>query len=121
MSTLGNIPDDYSWDWNPLFELSTEEQANIDRTRAEIDQMRIDQGVPVSVILKQLQADNKYSIDDKHIEAIEKHEKDQHGDTDLAIQNALQQYQGEQSQDVEKDKTEQSIPKDWKLVYKSIG
>lgn len=98
MSAFGKQPKDFSWEWNPLFELTTEEQSNRDMNQAQIDQMRIEQGVPVSSVLKNIQKENRYQIDDELIEAVEKEEKKKNGDTELALSNAIEQYKSEQEE-----------------------
>ena len=110
-STLGEIPEDFVWDWNPLFELTTEEQSNRDMNQAQIDQIRIEQGVPVSSVMRNIQSENKYSIDDDYIQQIEKEEKQSHGDTDLALSNALGQYTGKQEES-ERYEARQGITED---------
>ncbi len=110
-TALGEVPEDFEWDWNPLFELTTEEQSNRDMNQAQIDQIRIDQGVPVSSVLRNIQSENKYSIDDDYIEQIEKEEQQSHGDTDLALSNALGQYT-QQQKTSEISQTRQGVSED---------
>ena len=108
MSAFGKQPEDFSWEWNPLFELTTEEQSNRDMNQAQIDQMRIEQGVPVSSVLKNIQKENRYQIDDELIEAVEKEEKKKNGDTELALSNAIEQYKSEQEES-ERSQTRRSV------------
>ncbi len=93
MSTLGFIPDDISWEWNPLYQASGQEQAQEDLYNAQADAARIEQGVPPSTVLKKLQVQNKYAITDEQITAMEKMEKEQMSyDVDNEIQLAVREY-----------------------------
>lgn len=93
MSTLGFIPDDLSWEWNPLYQASGQEQAQEDLYNAQADAARIEQGVPPSAVLKKLQVQNKYAITDEHIAAMEKMEKEQlNHDFDKEMDIALREY-----------------------------
>lgn len=44
-SELGNMPDDFRFDFNPLWQISATEQATIDKTNAERDQIYLQAGV----------------------------------------------------------------------------
>ena len=93
MSTLGFIPDDMMWDWDPLFQATGQEQAQEDLYNAQADAARIEQGVPPSAILKKLQVENKYALTDEHIAAMEKMEQEQmNNDIDEQIQFAVREY-----------------------------
>lgn len=44
-SELGHMPDDFRFDFNPLWQLSETEQATVEKTRAERDQVYLNAGV----------------------------------------------------------------------------
>lgn len=76
-STLGSIPEDYSWEYGPLWQMSDTEIATIQAQRATRDATYLDQGIVTpSVVAKELQADKTYgAIDDKYIAELEVLEK----------------------------------------------
>ena len=74
-SALGHMPDDYSWRWRPLEQLDPNELADRQKTQAEKDDIRIEQGLPRSVVFRRLQAEGEYDIDDEVIEQVERDEK----------------------------------------------
>ncbi len=115
MSTLGFIPEDLEWEWNPLFQPTGQEQAQEDLYNAQADALRIEQGVPPSSILRKLQVDNKYAISEKQIESMQKLEEEQTSyDVDEQVQFAVRQY-AEQEKTQEDTGDESGVERD-KLV-----
>ncbi len=50
-SELGHMPDDFRFDFNPLWQLSETEQATVEKTRAERDKTYLDAGVVAEALV----------------------------------------------------------------------
>lgn len=72
-SELGVMPDDYRFDFNSLWQISDTEQANIEKTRAERDQIYLQSGViSEGVVARELKEDGTYvNLTDEDIELAE--------------------------------------------------
>lgn len=72
-SELGAMPDDYRFDFNSLWQISDTEQANIEKTRAERDQIYLQTGVvSEGVVARELKEDGTYvNLTDEDIELAE--------------------------------------------------
>lgn len=72
-STLGYYPDDWSFEFNSLWQLSDKTKSEIQKSNADRDKVYIETGVIVpSIAAKQLKEDKVYtSIDDEYVEALE--------------------------------------------------
>lgn len=61
-SATGAFPDDYAFTFNPLWQMSEAEEANVEKTRSERDKAYLDMGIiSPYVIAQQLKADGTYS------------------------------------------------------------
>ena len=93
-SALGSMPDDYEYEFNPLWQMSAKEEAEIGKLRAETAQIYKDMGaIDEMIVAKQLNENNTYiGVDDDYIDdleaAMELNEK-------LAEEMALQEGAGE--------------------------
>lgn len=69
-SELGAMPDDYRFDFNSLWQISDTEQAAIEKTRAERDQIYLQAGVITEgVVARELKEDGTYvNLTDEDIE-----------------------------------------------------
>lgn len=71
-STFGMVPQDYSWRFEPLWQISDSEQADIQLKNAQRDSVYDQIGaVTPAMISKNLQTDEVYPIDDEFISAQE--------------------------------------------------
>lgn len=72
-SALGTYPDDTDFSFNPLSQLSSEEQANKEYTDSQTDRTYYDMGVVTKAhIARKLQANDTYQITDDEIDELEK-------------------------------------------------
>ncbi|BBG29977.1 DUF1073 domain-containing protein [Zymobacter palmae] len=74
-SALGHMPDDYAWHWLPLEQMNPNDVAQRQKTQAEKDEIRLNQGVPLSAVLRRLQSEGEYDISDEQIEQEERNEE----------------------------------------------
>lgn len=71
-SALGEMPDDYTYIWNPLEQLNDLEAAQSEQLRSQKDKTYSDMGViTTSQIQRRLQSNNEYQFNDDDIEALE--------------------------------------------------
>lgn len=72
-SELGAMPDDFRFDFNSLWQLSETEQATVEKTRAERDQIYVDLGVvPEHLVARELKERGTYrNMTDDDVELVE--------------------------------------------------
>ena len=72
-SELGHMPEDFRFDFNPLWQLSETEQATVEKTRAERDQVYLDAGVVTeALVARELKERGTYrNMTDDDIELVE--------------------------------------------------
>ncbi len=72
-SDLGHMPDDFRFDFNPLWQLSETEQATVDKTRADRDHVYLNAGVVTeALVARELKERGTYrNMTDEDIELIE--------------------------------------------------
>lgn len=72
-SELGHMPEDFRFDFNPLWQLSETEQATVEKTRADRDQVYLNAGVVSEVLVaRELKERGTYrNMTDDDIELIE--------------------------------------------------
>ena len=90
-SAIGSYPDDLDFEFNPLSQLSGEQQSSKEYTDSQTDRSYFDMGVvSKAAIAKKLQQNDVYQISDEEIEALEKaeEEEDYEDDFDLSEENA---------------------------------
>jgi phage-related protein (TIGR01555 family) len=76
-SVLGTIPDDFTWEFGPLWQMDETEVADVEKKRAETAQVYVNLGVidPV-IVAKQLLQDGTYvGVDDDWIKELEEASK----------------------------------------------
>lgn len=62
-SALGNFPEDYRYQFKPLWQMDETEKATVEKTRADRDKLYFDMGVLTEgTIAKQLKEDGTYSV-----------------------------------------------------------
>jgi phage-related protein (TIGR01555 family) len=77
-SALGTYPDDIEFEWNPLAQKSSMEEAQEDLADAQADQINLENGtIRVSQAMRRAQANGRYAITDEQITAQEQREKDE--------------------------------------------
>lgn len=77
-SALGYYPDDIEFEWNPLYQKSSVEEAQEDLADAQADQINIESGViRQSHAMRRAQSKGRYAITDEQIAAQEQREKDE--------------------------------------------
>lgn len=77
-SALGDMPDEYEFEWNPLSQPSDLELAQQRLAFAQSDDIRLQQRtVRVSQVMRKLQADGEYPISEEDIKAQEKLEDEE--------------------------------------------
>lgn len=72
-SELGHMPEDFRFDFNPLWQLSETEQATVEKTRAERDQVYLNAGVVTeALVARELKERGTYrNMTDNDIELVE--------------------------------------------------
>lgn len=72
-SELGHMPDDFRFDFNSLWQLSETEQATVEKTRAERDQIYVGLGVvPEHLVARELKERGTYrNMTDEDVELVE--------------------------------------------------
>lgn len=72
-SELGHMPEDFRFDFNPLWQISETEQATVEKTRAERDQVYLNAGVVTeALVARELKERGTYrNMTDKDIELVE--------------------------------------------------
>lgn len=72
-SELGHMPEDFRFDFNPLWQLSETEQATVEKTRAERDQVYLNAGVVTeALVARELRERGTYrNMTDDDIELVE--------------------------------------------------
>lgn len=72
-SELGHMPDDFRFDFNPLWQLSETEQATVEKTRAERDQVYLNAGVVTeALVARELKERGTYrNMTDDDIDLVE--------------------------------------------------
>jgi len=72
-SELGHMPEDFRFDFNPLWQLSETEQATVEKTRAERDQVYLNASVVTeALVARELKERGTYrNMTDKDIELVE--------------------------------------------------
>lgn len=87
-SELGHMPEDFRFDFNPLWQLSETEQATVEKTRAERDQVYINAGVVTeALVARELKERGTYrNMTDDDIELVEELSKpmDENGEVGKA-------------------------------------
>lgn len=74
-SALGNMPDDYNYDWNRLTQPNHKEEAEARKIEAETDVILLDAGVVGRAqVMRRLEADEVYQYEEGVIEKIEQTE-----------------------------------------------
>ncbi|RIY41960.1 DUF1073 domain-containing protein [Neopusillimonas maritima] len=74
-SALGNMPDDYNYDWNRLYQPNRKEEAEAKKIEAETDVILLDAGViGRSHAMRRLESDEVYQYEDGVIDQIEQSE-----------------------------------------------
>lgn len=77
-SALGYYPDDIEFEWNPLYQKSSVEEAQEDLADAQSDQLNIESRIiRPSHAMRRAQAKGRYAITDEQIAAQEQREKDE--------------------------------------------
>lgn len=77
-SAIGTYPEDIEFEWNPLYQKSSVEEAQEDLADAQADQINIESGViRPSHAMRRAQAKGRYAITDEQIAAQEQREKDE--------------------------------------------
>jgi phage-related protein (TIGR01555 family) len=77
-SALGYYPDDIEFEWNPLYQKSSVEEAQEDLADAQSDQLNIESRIiRPSHAMRRAQAKGRYAITDEQITAQEQREKDE--------------------------------------------
>lgn len=77
-SALGYYPDDIEFEWNPLYQKSSVEEAQEDLADAQSDQLNIESCIiRPSHAMRRAQAKGRYAITDDQIAAQEQREKDE--------------------------------------------
>lgn len=73
-SALGSMPEHFTIKFNPLWQMSDKEQADIEKTRADRDKVYVDMGaIPVSVVTRTLQEKRTYSgLEQEDVDLVEK-------------------------------------------------
>ncbi|MHB0973946.1 MAG: DUF1073 domain-containing protein [Thiobacillus sp.] len=83
-SELGHMPEDFRFDFNPLWQMSESEQATVEKTNAERDQIYVGMGVvPEHLIARELKERGTYrNMTDEDVELVEELNKpmDENGD-----------------------------------------
>jgi len=83
-SELGHMPEDFRFDFNPLWQMSDSEQATVEKTNAERDQIYVGMGVvPEHLIARELKERGTYrNMTDEDVELVEELNKpmDENGD-----------------------------------------
>lgn len=81
-STLGNVPHDINFEFNPLAIPSESEISDRNLAEAQTDELRLQQKVvPRSVVARKLKESGQYATDDKFITELENYERaNQNGD-----------------------------------------
>lgn len=69
---FGEVPSDYEWEFNPLWQLTDQEQADLELKNAQRDQIYLNMGVLTEdVIAKQLQQNGTYvAVDDAYVQSL---------------------------------------------------
>lgn len=71
-SALGNMPDAYSFEWNPLQQINELETAQAQHLRAQKNVMYLDQNiVQPSQVMRELQAGEEYQFDEEQLDELE--------------------------------------------------
>lgn len=87
-SELGHMPEDFRFDFNPLWQLSETEQATVEKTRAERDQVYLNAGVVTeALVARELKERGTYrNMTDDDIELVEELSKpmDENGEVGKA-------------------------------------
>ena len=90
-SALGYYPEDIEFEWNPLYQKSSVEEAQEDLADAQADQINIESGViRQSHAMRRAQAKGRYAITDEQIAAQEQFEKD--ADNGLGSEEDLEAF-----------------------------
>jgi len=70
-SAIGNYPEDYEYQWNPLVQQSGSEKANEDFINAQTDRIYLDDAIVThQQVAMRLQQENRYAITDEDVEAL---------------------------------------------------
>lgn len=87
-SELGHMPEDFRFDFNPLWQLSETEQATVEKTRADRDQVYLNAGVVTeALVARELKERGTYrNMTDNDIELVEELSKpmDENGEVGKA-------------------------------------
>lgn len=70
-SEIGPTPEGFEVVPNPLWQVSATDQASIEYNRAQADAIYLKEGMPLSVVLKRLRANNTYDLSDEDIRMAE--------------------------------------------------
>lgn len=90
-SALGYYPDDIEFEWNPLYQKSSVEEAQEDLADAQSDQINIESRIiRPSHAMRRAQAKGRYAITDDQIAAQEQREKDE--DNGLGSEEDLEAF-----------------------------
>ncbi|CUR48483.1 Phage protein [Alloalcanivorax xenomutans] len=77
-SALGEWPEDISYEWNPLYQESDTEKAQRELSRAQAEDIRIEQGVlRPSMVAARLKSEGAYPISDDDIDRLQKREQEE--------------------------------------------
>lgn len=70
---FGEVPADYEWEFNPLWQLTDQEQADLELKNAQRDQIYLNMGIVTEdIVAKQLQQNGTYTaIDDEYVQALQ--------------------------------------------------
>lgn len=76
-SALGDMPDDYEFEWEPLYQESGIELAQRDLATSQTEDVMINQGViKASHVMQRLKADNRYALTEEDIAKQQKKEEE---------------------------------------------
>jgi phage-related protein (TIGR01555 family) len=72
---LGRMPDGFEVCPNPLWQVSSKEQAEIEYQRAQADAIYLKEGLPIRAVFQKLKANGTYDLTDEDIKAAESMER----------------------------------------------
>lgn len=77
-SALGDMPEDYQFEWEPLYQESGTELAQRDLATAQTEEIQLSQGViKPSHIMQRIKQDNRYALTEEDIDKQQQKEKEE--------------------------------------------